>query len=113
MARTTYKSIVVGLLETDSWEWVERLLKANGIEFKWSNPEIKEIEYHNGHYTYGCYVRITLPDYHKVTLEVGGAVDDLIGISHSVIWNENRSKILWMSQRKTREQLGIEEFKIA
>ena len=113
MARITYKSIVTAMIEKDSQNWVERLLEKNNIEFKWTETRITELEYNNHDYLYGCNVKIVLPNYKRVVLEIGGAVDDILGISHSVIWSEDRNQIIWMNQKKTREQLGIEEFKIA
>lgn len=113
MARMTYKSIVTAMIEKDSQNWIEGLLGKHDIEFRWTETEIKELKYNKYDYLYVCNVKVIFPNYKRVVLEVGGTVDDILGICHSVIWNEDGNQIVWMNQEKTREQLGIEEFKIA
>ena len=107
----TYKAIVDGLIRRDSMEWVEGLLKESGIAYKWVHDCGVNFEPEKEQILYDILLEIVLPDYATVYVRVGGTVSD-VGIFHSVIWDREH-EIIWMSVEKTRDALGIEEFKIA
>lgn len=108
----TYKKIVEGLVERDSRDWVEKLLCEMNIPYKYIFVDVAELEKDKDNpywIYYTCKTDVYLSDYEYKHIEVGGTVDSM-GVSHSVIWNANR-KIIWMSVEKTRQDLGITEFK--
>lgn len=109
----TYKKIVYGMIDRDSRQWVEKVLKDHGIEYKWVSAltEVKTEPDKDMGFLYECAIEITLEKCIHKTVIVGGVVDEY-AIHHSVIWNEKR-QIIWMAVEKTREALGITEFKVA
>lgn len=110
----TYKAIVKNMIEIKAGNWVEKLLKENNIEYKWTEEEVTNLENDKESNTilYTCTVTITLEAYNKVVVLVGGTADDMCGICTSVIWDENHDNIIWMSVAETRNELGINEFKL-
>ena len=109
----TFKSIVIGMIERDSQKWIEKLLDRFGIEYKWVTVSAGAVtlEKDTVGYVYSCKARVTLERYNYADIEVGGAVDNM-GMYHSVIWDA-KHQIIWMAVEKTREALGITEFKVA
>lgn len=108
----TYKKIVESMLRTSAEQWVKDLMRKNLIGYRWIDSDTPHMEARKDDILYDVKITVTMFDYQKKTLFVGGCVDDYIGISNSVIWDEN-GHILWMAVEKTRESLGITEFKIA
>lgn len=110
----TYKAIVAGMLERDSRNWMEKLLAESGIKFSFVTTEIEEMTQAKYEIYYTCKVTVygtgnsILPD----VILVGGTADEY-RIYHSVVWDRKKDKILWMANDKTRNELGIEKFKIA
>lgn len=115
MAGTTYKNLLAVLVEESAREWVEEVLKAHGVEFKWTYAEMKEMHLDGVYAYYTVRVSVTrmFGSFHTDTyLEVGGVVGELNGISNSVIWDDEHN-IIWMATESARTDLGIKEFKIA
>lgn len=110
----TYKKIVEELIRAKANKWVEKLLEENGIDYRFTNSEVIEMENDKDRDTIYWQVRVEIirNSYFSDWLVVGGTADDLAGICSSVIWDRNHN-IVWMSVEETRKQLGIEKFKIA
>lgn len=112
----TYKKIVEGMVERESKQWVEELLKENGIEGYIFSEGVKlENEKEHDQFSWEVELRVYVEGEGK-TLIVGGVADD-IGIYKSVIWLAEPWRswrdIIWMAVKDTRDCLGITEFKIA
>lgn len=107
----SYKSIVSNLLMEDSKAWVSQLLKGIDIDYNWLDAKIMQLEKEHDidSILYSCEIRIWKG--YPRTLLVGGTVDDIVGICHSVIWNEKHD-IIWMSREEARKSLGIDKFEI-
>lgn len=110
----TYKAVVAGMLERDSSKWIEKLLKEHNIVFSFAVSEIEELTQEKDDIYYTCKTTIYGTKYSiiPVSVYVGGVVNER-GIYHSVVWKNKEHDICWMSVEKTREELGIKEFKIA
>ena len=112
----TYKAIVKELIRNDAKAWVEKLLKENGIAFRYTHSETTELEHDKESNSILWTAKIEIKMEGQATLltvYAGGTADDLLGICHSVIWNSDKKKILWMSSYDTRKSLGIKAFQIA
>ena len=109
----TYKAIVKELIRTEAETWVEKLLKDNNIEYKYTSSTVIEMENDKkyDHILWQAAIDITFNNRHKKVV-VGGTADDVLGICKSVVWDGGLN-IIWMSRKETRDQLGITEFKIA
>lgn len=108
----TYKTIVANMVREDSRNWLKKLLGDNNIEYKWvdtDNPDLQKEG--NDNILYSCEIRVYREKYRPQTVTIGGTVDDILGICHSVIWNEKHD-IIWMSREETRKSLGIDKFEI-
>jgi len=110
----TYKAIVKELIKMEAMGWLENLMKEHGIDFMWTCGTVTEMENdkQSDSILWTVEVGVTLPGYEKVTVKVGGTSDDLIPVCCSVIQDKGHN-ILWMASPSTRENLGIEKFKIA
>lgn len=111
----TYKKIVANLVEEDARNWMEKVLDANGYDKAFIFVEDVELENDKERDTVFWSVKVEVRferDILRYCFEIGGTADDLCGICHSVIWGRNR-EVLWMSVKETREDLGIESFKLA
>lgn len=110
----TYKAVVAGMLERDSSKWIDKLLKEHGIKFNFTCSEIEELTQEKDDIYYTCKTTIYGSKYSilPVSVYVGGVVNER-GIYHSVVWKNKEHDICWMAVEKTREELGITEFKIA
>lgn len=110
----TYKAVVAGMLERDSSKWIEKLLKEHNIVFSFAVSEIEELTQEKDDIYYTCKTTIYGSKYSiiPVLVYVGGVVNER-GIYHSVVWKNKEHDICWMAVEKTREELGITEFKIA
>lgn len=105
----TYKKIVVKMLEKDSKAWVEELLAKNEIRCMWAELHSLENDKDIDSFLYEVDVTITDESYLQHKVRVGGTVDDITDICHSVIW-DNRHNIIWMNNPRSRENLGITSF---
>ena len=110
----TYKAVVAGMLERDSSKWIDKLLKEHGIKFNFTCSEIEELTQEKDNIYYTCKTTIYGSKYSilPVSVYVGGVVNER-GIYYSVVWKNKEHDICWMAVEKTREELGITEFKIA
>lgn len=105
----TYKKMVAHLVEQEAWKWAEQVTGCSVIN---SEPTEIHIDEDTIYWEVKVEVRdesFSPPLYRPIL--VGGTACDMCGICKSVIWNADKSKILWMSVEATREQLGITEFK--
>ena len=111
----TYKKIVEELIRAKANKWVRELLEENGIEYRFVTVGNAEMENDKERDTIFWHVPVEVvkEDYHHVSLTVGGTADDTCGICRSVIYRGSSLNVIWMEVEETREQLGIEEFKIA
>lgn len=113
----TYKKIVMEMLRQDAKEWVTSLFKEKNVEYTLAFTDTPYIEVRKDDILYSVKVTVITPDapspLNKKEFEVGGCADDLIGISHSVIWDASGKNILWMDREDARDTLGITEFRIA
>lgn len=113
----TYKKAIGRLIEKSAGEWVGKVLKENGVDYRYSTGDLKEMYIEDDTLYYTVTVTITrrnaFGNLYDVIVEAGGTVCDIIGeISHSVIWDTDHN-IIWMSVAETRRELGITELKIA
>lgn len=117
----TYKAIVKDLLEKDSKQWVKKLLVENGLmdedeERGWiCSAECENMTNEGQHISYEVKVVIVWKEGLPIhtDLRVGGTIDDMVGLCHSVIWNDDKSDIIWMATKTARLALGITEFKLS
>ena len=109
----TYKRLAMRLVCTAVRKWIEEVLTENGIDYMWvsTNYPTMQNDKKQDCFCWDCAAEIMLPNYKEIKVIAGGTADDILGISESVLWNENK-KILWMSVSETREQLGITELNL-
>lgn len=108
----TYKKIVNEMLKRDSVEWVRELMKKNNIDHRWIDAGDPYIERRTDDMLYSVKLTVTMRDYEKKELEVGGSIDDLIGLCHSCVLDASNGHILWMNVPDTRKLIGITEFQM-
>lgn len=106
----TYKAIVKRMVENEATNWLEKVLKENDINYKYTITNDTIFENEKDTFLYKTEIEIRISVY-TVSVVVGGTVDDTCGICTSVIWNDNH-KILWMNTEEARKALGIEKFEI-
>ena len=112
----TYKAIVKELIRNDAKAWVEKLLNENGIAFRYTLSETSELKHDKESNTILWTAKIEIKmegQRDLLTVYAGGTADDFLGICHSVLWNKDMKKILWMANYDTRKSLGIKTFQIA
>ena len=111
----TYKAIVERMIEIEADKFVEKALKQNNISYHFVEPMEVKMENDKEEDTIFWEVAVRIYDgalFPKKVL-VGGTADSHCLICSSVIWDEEKRNILWMSVESTRNELGITEFKIA
>lgn len=112
----TYKAVVMNMVEVDSKDYILNLLKENHEEvFKcimFMDAEVIQMENAGEEFLYRVQVKATNRYGHVLKLDVGGTIDDLFGILHSVVW-DSKGNTIWYESKGTRETVGIKEFKIA
>ena len=109
----TYKKLAMELVRKGVSKWIEDVLTENGIDYKYvfaDDPIMKNDKKQDCFY-WDCTAEIMLPNYETIKVIAGGTADDMIGVSESVLWNANK-RILWMSVKGAREQLGITELNL-
>lgn len=113
----TYKGIIEMMIERESINWVEDLLKKNGFENYCTignGVEItkdKRVDY----FLFDAKIKVfglEIGVNNEKQLIIGGTVDDTIGICTSVIWNADKSKVIWTSASDTRDLFKITDFEI-
>lgn len=111
----TYKAIVERMVEIEAKKFVEKTLKENGIEYKFTDTWNTTMENDKKADTifWDVEVKIYTGDVLPTKVVVGGTADSHCMICTSVIWDSRKRDILWMSVESTRNDLGIKEFKIA
>ena len=111
----TYKAIVERMIEIEATRFVEKTLEENNVPFSfaeaWETKMENDKEADTIYWDVEVKIYTDLPFPTRVI--VGGTADSHCLICKSVIWNSDKSKILWMSVESTRNELGITEFKIA
>lgn len=110
----TYKAIVKNMIAEAADAWVRDLMKEAGIRFDWTSTEVAKLEDEKHSILWTAYVDVVdrADGYTHRFAEVGGTVDDMIGICCSVIFDEKHNPI-WFAVPDTRKAFGIEEFKLA
>ena len=101
----TYKKIVESLVENEVYGEVRKLVE-NLNKYLFINVETPSFKNEGDMLMWECLVSIS----HK-TFVVGGTVDSICGICVSCMRDENH-KYVWFWVEKTREELGITEFKL-
>ena len=114
----TYKAIVKEMIRREAERWICSLLDENNISYKWTSSEITDIKADKDFNGFLWEAKVDVcgipgQRVYCIPLYVGGSVDDMIGICPSVIWSADKKTIIWMSSEKTRENLGITEFRIS
>ena len=109
----TYKKVLQSLIEREASKWLEEVLVEQGYKVKFCFYDTVESEnckeYDSILWEVKCDVMFEgRPCYNHYI--VGGSADDLLGICCSVIWDEDKSNILWMANEETRKDLGIIAF---
>lgn len=109
----TYKAAVQGVIGKEARNWVERVLDKQKIPHGYIcygkvKTEIEKGKY--GNIFWDVYIEVTTDSILPEKIIAGGTMDEY-AIYCSVIWNHDKSKILWMNVEETRKSLGIEEFK--
>ena len=105
-----YKKILASIIEREATDWINELMISNQINGNaLSESIIFEYDKESSQYLWEVRVRIIGQ---SNTVIVGGTVNDYLGIVKSVVWNNNKSIILWMASLATRQYLGITEFNI-
>lgn len=108
----TYKKCLEHLITVKSRKWIESLLAESSIQYRFVSCDDAVIEKDDdGSFLWTCRVHVHTGEYGHEVVDVGGTVDDLVGICKSVVWDVNHM-IVWMSSKGTREALGIEQFKL-
>lgn len=108
----TFKKIVTGLVGMSADRWVRDLIREGNYDWTTVKSVSFDLDGTFGN-QYTVEIEVTkrgLP-YKKTQLFVGGAVDEY-NIYNSVIWDESHN-IIWMSVERSREELGITEFKLS
>lgn len=111
----TYKKIVQTMCKNVANDYLIKLLNSSNIAYRWVSNSILSLNYDE---EYKCYLfesemEIMTGNYNPIRVIVGGTVDDITGILVSCIWDKNKKNILWMDVERTREMLGIREFKVS
>lgn len=109
----TFKKIVAGLVGRSADRWVRDLIGEGNFDWTSTGSVSFDLDGTVGN-TYTVEIEVVAKQgysYKKTKLFVGGSVDEY-NIYNSVIWDANHN-IIWMSVEKTREDLGITEFKIS
>ncbi len=109
----TYKAIVKRMVEIEASRFVEKELEANGVDYQFATAESCAMENDKESDTifWNVEVKIYGASF-PVKVIVGGTADDHCMICSSVIWDSTKSHILWLAVKETREELGIETFRI-
>ena len=106
----TYKKCLEHLITVKSRKWIESLLAESSIQHRFVSCDDAVIERDDdGSFVWSCRVHVHTGEYGHEVVNVGGTVDDLIGICKSVVWDVN-NMIVWASSKGTREALGIDHF---
>lgn len=106
----TYKKIVEYMVEDKARQWIEKVLNENSITAEYITVEGSTLENDKERDTVFWETVLTARiDGIRWKYIIGGTVDDFSGLCASVIWNIKKD-ILWMSVKKTREDLGITKF---
>ena len=110
----TYKAIVQKFVEDTAKEWLEKLLKSQGIPVNYL--DVTDISLDNtsmkNTVLWEMYVGIDCNKLFNYKIIVGGTVDDFFGVCCSVIWDRSKEKRLWFNNPETRETFGITELKL-
>lgn len=112
----TYKAIVERMIEIEAIKFVEKTLKQNNIDYSFASPWYTEMENDKKEDTVFWNVEIQIYEGGRTfprEVIVSGTADSHCLICPSVIWDSAKKRILWMAVEETREELGIENFKLA
>lgn len=110
----TYKAIVREMIRTKAEGWVDELLHSNNIKHQFTVTGEVSMEIEKEHIFWDVEVEIFFAGkWNPTVVHVGGTADDMVGICNSCILDADKKNIIWMNVKKTREEIGIKEFKVA